>query len=430
MRVLYSVVLVILLPLALLRLTWLGFKNPDYWRRWSERFGLSKHVSASNEIICLHAVSVGEVQAARPLVSELRKQYPQYEILLTTTTPTGADTVRRYFPFGVKHGYMPYDLPCFIKAFLSRVKPTALIVIETELWPNLFHFCHLRNIPVAMVNVRMSEKSARGYQRLFPLTKQTLRNASVIMVQSEAERNRLIALGAEAEKLAVTGNLKFDIKLPQNLVEKGKSLRRYFSIDRPVWIAASTHEGEEQQVLTAFSDVLGKHKNCLLIIAPRHPERSGYVVDICNQAGLKTIRKSQNLVTCEPQTQVFILDELGELISYYAAADVAFIGGSLTNTGGHNMLEAASLGIPMVIGYSVFNFIEISKLLLNNNAAWKAINATELASLTSRLLSDADLRHHAGEQGRRVVMENQGCVKQVIDLLEAKVLSPKNLTVC
>ncbi len=416
MRRIYSFFLYPLIPFVVLRLLWLGFRNPDYRRRWKERFGCPDKITSHDKIIWLHAVSVGEAQASRPLVNGLLEEYSDYKILVTTMTPTGADSVKQYFGESVRHLYIPYDLPVAVKHFISVIEPSILIVMETELWPNLFHYCHETNVPIVVVNARMSEKSAKGYRRFSSLTRPMLENISLIIAQGKKDAERLVALGADSEKVNVTGNLKFDIHLPHSVTEQAQALRRYLSVNRPVWIAASTHEGEEKIILDAFDKVLQLQPQCLLVIVPRHPERSAGVGELCAKQNLKVICKSDNK-ECDKNVKVFILDTLGELPMYYAAADVAFVGGSFAEIGGHNMLEPASLGLPVIMGPQVFNFHEISQLLLDEGAAWKVTNADELSSRVSSLLGDANLRHSIGERGRNIVMKNRGNIEKIMELL-------------
>ncbi len=419
LRIIYSFILYLLVPFAVLRLFFLGFRNLAYRARWRERFGFPGKITSHNKIIWLHAVSVGEVQASRPLVESLQAEYSDYKILLTTMTPTGADCVRKYFSDDVKHLYLPYDLPLSIKNFISNVDPLILIIMETELWPNLFYYCRKKNVPVIIVNARMSEKSVNGYRYFPSLTRATLQDISLIVAQEKRDAKRFVRLGADADKVSIVGNLKFDIHFPHSIHEQAKSLRRYFSmsgtdINRPIWIAASTHEGEEKIILNAFERILEKHPKCLLIIAPRHPERSENVRALCGRGNLEVLSKSDNKEFNE-NIKVFILDTLGELPMYYASADVAFVGGSLTEAGGHNMLEPACLGLPVIMGPHVFNFQAISQLLIDEGAAWRVANVYELSSIVSDLLSDANLRASVGERGRNVVLRNRGNVKKIME---------------
>jgi 3-deoxy-D-manno-octulosonic-acid transferase len=416
LRRIYSFIIYLLIPFVVLRLFWLGFRNPDYRRRWKERFGFPDKITSHDRIIWLHAVSVGEVQVSRPLVNGLLEEYPDYKILITTMTPTGADSVNQYFSDSVKHLYLPYDLPVAVKHFISVIEPSILIVMETELWPNLFHYCHKKDIPIIVINARMSEKSAKGYRRFSSLIRPMLENVSLVVAQGKKDAERMIALGVDKDKISVTGNLKFDINLPHSVTEQAQALRRYLSVNRPVWIAASTHEGEEKIILDAFDKVLQQQPQCLLLIVPRHPGRAAAVRELCTKRNLKVLSKSDNR-ECDENVKVFILDTLGELPMYYAAADVAFVGGSLTEIGGHNMLEPACLGLPVIMGPHVFNFQEISQLLLDEGAAWKVSNADELSGRVSSLLADANLRHSIGERGRGVVLKNRGNVEKIMELI-------------
>lgn len=417
MLAIYTLVLYLVLPLVLCRLAWLGFGNRAYLKRWPERFGFVSPAGLTPPVIWIHAVSVGEVQAAGPLVDRILESKRGGSVLITTTTPGGAETAERRFGPAVEQRYFPYDLPGPMRRFLDRVEPRLLVVMETEIWPNLYHQCRRRNIPVVLANARLSEASRRGYARFHRLIAQTLQCLSLIAAQTREDAERFRSLGAAAGTITVTGNLKFDIAQPYSIVEAGAARRRFFHSDRPVWIAASTHEGEEKQVLDAFHRVLERHADCLLVIAPRHPQRSDEIVELCRRYGFQTGRH-----TCSRdysrQTRVYIVDTLGELPIFYAAADVAFVGGSLVPHGGHNMLEPASLGVPVLTGPCLQNFAEISQLLAREDALEKVSTVQELAGKVCQLLDNADLRQAMGERGRRVVQENQGALGRLTDALD------------
>jgi len=406
-----------LLPFVFLRLVWSGFKIPAYWSRWNERLGFPDWINPGSPVLWVHAVSVGEVQAATPLVKRLLDCYPQYQILITTVTPTGAQRVRQRFGDSVRHLYLPYDLPNAVNSFIIRVKPKFLLIMETELWPNLYHACASRGIPAVLANARLSPRSFKGYKRLYYLTRETLDNVSLIAAQTQEEANRFVMIGADRQKVMVAGNLKFDINLPRSLDEQAESLRRYFSVNRTVWIAASTHEGEEEYILQAHKQILSRDPQCLLIIAPRHPERFDKVFELSRKHGFATIRKSKN-EQCNNKIQVFILDSLGELPLYYAASDLAFVGGSLVPVGGHNVLEPACIEVPVVSGPHTHNFEEVRRLLVGVGAMTIVYDVEQLIDKVWALISDANIRHEMGEAGKKAVMENRGSVDLVYQIVE------------
>jgi len=415
LRILYTVLLYLLAPVVLVRLAWRGLRAPDYWRRWPERFG-SIEPSVGERVIWIHTVSVGEVQAAAPVIRALLERYPEYSLLVTTVTPTGSARVRALFGAEVAHVYAPYDLPGAVARFIDRVRPKLVLVMETEIWPNLFHACAANGIPLLLVNARLSEKSAAGYRRFRRLVAGTLSDVTRIAAQEVGDAARLEALGAAGDRITVTGNLKFEQSIPPSLLERSEVLRRDWGVDRTVWVAASTHEGEDALILDVFRQIRKQNRDCLLVLVPRHPERFDAVAELCRRRGYNTLRRSEGK-PCSPDTDVFIGDSMGELLLFYAAADVAFVGGSLTHTGGHNMLEPAALGIPVVTGPHVFNFAEISRLLTEAGACRKVETTAELGSTVSAWLQDANERHRVGERGREVVEKNRGALKSVLALI-------------
>ncbi|MEE8342812.1 MAG: lipid IV(A) 3-deoxy-D-manno-octulosonic acid transferase, partial [Gammaproteobacteria bacterium] len=346
-----------LTPLVLLRLALRGLHTPSYWRRWPERFG---YVPRLNKPVALwiHAVSVGEVQATLPLVQALRKRIDPADILITTMTPTGSDRVRALYGNQPAHVYVPYDLPGAVARFLDRTQPRLALVMETEIWPNLFHTCHRRGIPVFMVNARMSERSFKGYRRVPGLAAQTLTQVTGILAQGAEDRRRLAELGAPADRLHITGSVKFDIALPPSLAEQAAALRRSWGVERPVWVAASTHQGEDEIILEAFKMLLQSFSNALLILVPRHPERFASAGALCRRKDFSTVLRSEGK-DCDATIQVLMGDTMGELTLFFASADVAFVGGSLISAGGHNPLEPAALGVPALFGPHMFNFSDM-----------------------------------------------------------------------
>jgi len=416
LRVIYSAILYLFLPFVLLRLLVRSHRNPALRAHWMERLGYVRALGNDRPLIWFHAVSVGEVRAAKPLVDVLRGEYPGLQILFTTMTSTGADTVVQLFGETVIHRYVPYDLPAPVRRFVNITRPCCLIVMETELWPNLFHYCRITNVPVILANGRMSRKSAGRYRLVSGLTGDTLKNITAIAAQSEKDAECFITLGALAENVSVTGNLKYDFPLPDDFNTRLHELKRDWPPERPVWIAASTHEGEEQVILRAQAKVIEKYPRCLLIIAPRHPERFSSVEALCVKSGFRTICKTEKTAP-DDSIQVYVLNTMGELIFYYALSQLAFVGGSLVPAGGHNMLEPAALGIPVISGPYLHNFHEIGSRMQEAGTASVVHSPDELASEVIRLFSNENLRHDAGKRGRNIVAENRGSADRCIQLI-------------
>ena len=417
MRFLYTLALYLLCPFVLLRLFYLGRKDPAYRRGWRERFGFLSWQRPARRIIWLHAVSVGEVNAGRALVEYLLKNHGNFQVLITTVTPTGAATVKRHFPDQVLHFYFPYDLPLVIRRFLARVEPVIFISMETEIWPNLFHECRARGVPVLIINARLSEKSRNGYQKVAALARETFSLINTIAAQTRADAERFIELGAARERVHITGNLKFDITIPPDIEQQARSLRRYFPPDRPIWIAASTQAGEEAIILKAQLDILRQYQHAILILAPRHPARAAQIAGLCGQYQLDCIKHSSRAAFGAVH-KVYLLDTLGELLPHYAAAQVAFVGGSLVDGGGQNMLEPAGLGLPVLCGPHTYNFSGVMALLRREAAIRIVNNSRELATEVNRLFSDADTRQLLGARARKAVADNGGSIKRVIDLID------------
>lgn len=415
MRSLYTLVLRLLLPLALLRLYWRSIKAPTYRHRVPERLALGAPAPPAQ--VWIHAVSVGEVQAAEPLIRGLRARHPGLQVLVTTTTPTGAQRLRDRFGEEVAHRYTPYDLPGVMARFLDQIRPTLVIVLETEIWPNMLARCAARAIPVILANARLSERSAAGYRRLASLTRATLKDIDLIAAQSHADAQRFIALGADPSRVETTGSIKFDLHRPASLLDQSEAIRRLWGVERPVWVAASTHEGEEELLLKAHRRIRAAMPTALLVLVPRHPERFERVAELVDKTGFRLVRRSRKEL-CEAGTAVFLGDTMGELQAFIAAADAAFIGGSLVPSGGHNLLEAAAVGVPAVIGPHHFNFAAITEMLTEAGGAAVVRDAEELAQCMIEWLSDAPLRARVGEQGQRVVEMNRGAVERLLSRVE------------
>ncbi len=415
----YTWLLRLLVPVILLRLFLRGWRNRDYWRRVPERFGFVATPVQEAPIIWIHAVSVGEARAALPLVRALAQQHPEHRVWLTTMTPTGSATVRSLFGERVAHSYVPYDLPSAIERFLERVRPVGVIIMETEIWPNLYQRLAARGVPIVMANVRISERSFRRYRKLKGLICATLARVSAFAAQSQADAERLRALGAPARAVHVTGSIKFELELPASLHEAAQVLRREWGAERPVWVAGSTHEGEEALLLEAYRALKGSFPNALLVIVPRHPERFGAVARLARRQGLRTALRSQTQgAALDPAVEVLVGDSMGELMLFYGAADVAFIGGSLVPKGGQNLLEAAALGKPVVFGPHMFNFREIAALALRRGAAVAVNDAAALPAAIGDFLGNAHRRFAAGEAGRRLIEEHRGALARTMALVE------------
>jgi len=341
-------------------------------------------------------------------------------LLITTMTPTGSAQVRELFNGRVAHCYAPYDYPSAVRRFLDRTRPVMAIVMETELWPNIFHQCRARSIPVFVTNVRMSESSMRKYQRFASLARATLQQVSRFAAQSPADAQRLFTLGAGPESVTVTGSIKFEINAGASLRESDEVLRIAWGQDRPVWLAASTHQGEEETVLAALTQ-LKQHKrfaNMLLVLVPRHPERFAAVARLCRKNGFRIALRSETPGAVAAEVEILVGDTMGELQLFFGAADVAFIGGSLVPTGGHNLLEASAVGKPVVFGPHMFNFQEISQMTLERGAGVQIQAPSELAPAISDFLGNANRRDSAGEAGRRMVEENRGALAANMRILE------------
>ncbi|MEW8505630.1 MAG: lipid IV(A) 3-deoxy-D-manno-octulosonic acid transferase [Candidatus Thiodiazotropha sp.] len=421
MRHLYTLIFTLLIPAYLLRLYWRGFKAPSYRKRWLERFGIFQAPVEHNGI-WVHAVSVGEVQAIAQLVGRLLDRYPDMPLLITTTTPTGADRVKALFGNEVTHRYAPIDLPWVARRFLEAFQPRLLILVETEIWPNLINCAKLEGVPTLLANARLSVRSARGYHRVAGLTREALRNLTLIAPHAEADAERFHTLGARPEKIEVTGSIKFDVHLPGSLLERVDVLRREWGGQRPVWIAASTHEGEDELILEAHAAIRQSLPDALLVLVPRHPERFERVGQLAEEAGFILVRRTQQL-PCEKDTAVFLGDTMGELTLFLGASDVAFIGGSLVPHGGHNILEATAQGVAVVFGPHMFNFSEISELFLQRQAAAQVDSVDALADQVGRWLSDASERSRIGEAGRELVEQNRGALDRLTRLVDRLLVS-------
>lgn len=415
-RFIYTLTLYLLTPFVIYRLAARGFKYHGYLARWRERFGFFADPGLKDSI-WIHAVSLGEVNAAVPLIEALMRRYRDTPFVITTVTPTGSDRVLQLFGDRVFHVYLPYDLTTAVRRFLDRVRPRLAVIMETEIWPNLFMACAERDVAIVVANARLSEKSLRGYWPIQPLVRRAIRCASFVAAQSASDEERLRTLGAAEPRLAVVGNLKFDMAVPDGVRERGAAFRSVAGGGRPVWIAASTHEGEELVVLKAHAAVLRRFPDALLLVAPRHPERFKPFAAACRAFGFRTLTRSEE-GGADPNCQCFVADSMGELLAFYAAADVAFVGGSLVPVGGHNLLEPAALARPVIVGPQTFNFAEVTEDLIAAGAAMRIADAEELGPAVVRLLSRDVERRSMGEAARAVMERERGAVARTMAIVE------------
>ncbi len=414
MRYLYTFLCYLALPYAFLRLLWRSRKNAAYRQRWAERLGYAPQLE---KCIWIHAASVGETLAALPLIKALKAQYPAVPIVVTNMTINGSIRAQAALGDTVLNVYVPYDIPSLAKRFLQRTNPLFAIFIETELWPNIFYVCHQRRIPIMVANARLSEKSAKGYKRVASLAREMLSKVDVMAVQTQVEANRFIELGLPAERAIVTGSIKFDVELPADLTTKKEMLMRQLGEDRLIWVAASTHGTEEEIILAAHKTICATFPNALLILVPRHPERFDAVYSLCVQQGFQIVRRSQNQA-CAPTTSVYLGDTMGELMLFYSVCDVAFIGGSFVPVGGHNMLEAAVLGKPVLSGPQLFNFAEISAKLIAAKGMTTVENAEALAEEIIHLFQDTAFRKKMGDNAEKFVASNRGALAKQVGLIK------------
>ena len=413
----YSLVSYLLVPLAVGNLLWRSLRVPDYRRRIGERFGFGSVRSSTQSVIWLHAVSVGEVQAAFPLVQALLRDFPDHKLLMTTVTPTGAGRVESLFSDRVDHRYVPYDTPGAVRRFFQRVNPSVAVILETELWPNLYRACGRCQVPLVLASARISPRSVDRYRWAKRLVSDALSHGVVIAAQSQEDADRFLALGAAPERTWVTGNIKFDIELDESQQMLGRALRQQQFAGRPTWIAASTHEGEEQIVLKAHQRVLAQHPLAVLILVPRHPERFERVAQQIRAQGLGFARRSRH-EELKTDDGIYLADSLGELIGLYAAADVAFVAGSLVPIGGHSLLEPAAVGTAMIAGPHNHNAQYIADKFVDAGGLKIAADGDALAERVIALLDDPQRRSALVRNAAQCLNENRGAVARLLALLE------------
>ena len=415
-RWLYSLLFYCLVPMILLKLWLRGKQTPEYRCRWAERFGFVEAVENARPI-WVHAVSFGETMAIIPLVEKLLEEHPEVPVLITSMTPTGSARVVSHFGDRVRHSYCPYDLPGALARFHKRTNPRSCVIVETELWPNLIHSCAQRNVPVLVTNARLSARSAAGYQRIKWLAEPMLRRISGVAVQNAKDGERFVELGLAREKLKVTGSIKFDVKAPQGAESEAVKLRNAWGVERPVIIAASTHDNEETQLLQVYRNLQSRYNDLVLIMVPRHPERFAGIYDQSVKAGFRTCRRSLTPLPAA-DCQIYLGDTMGELMALYSAADMAFVGGSLVERGGHNPLEPAVLGKPVLIGPYVHNFTQIVETLEQELALQVVTDKQALQQVVAELIDHPEQARAMGIRARQCIEANRGALNQQLQLVK------------
>lgn len=415
MRFLYTWVFRLAMPIILLRLLWRSWYLPAYRKRWRERLAWLES-PLKKEGIWIHAVSFGEAMLAIPIIQAIQKQYPEVSITVTNMTPTGSEKIRTVFGNQVSNFYVPYDLPGIMRRFIKKIQPRLVIIIETELWPNMLNELKKQDIPVILANGRLSAKSAANYKKIPRLIKDMLNCFTQIFIQTEAEAKRYQELGCDPNKIVITGSIKFDIIIPENLELSARQLRQQLGIDRSIFIAASTHEGEEVQILKAFMAAKKDIPDLLLLLVPRHPERFEKVAVLCQEHTLTVVRRSSGH-HCIKDTDVFLGDTMGELLLFYAVSDAVFVGGSLVEVGGHNLLEPAALAKAIITGPYMHNFLRITELLLAAKGICQITDSEGLTKSIIELIQIPSLQKELGLNAKKVVLENRGALKKHMDAI-------------
>jgi len=427
-RHIYSLIMFMAAPAIVIRLLYRGSKVPAYRKRWGQRFGFVPYLT-DRKTIWLHAVSVGETLAAVPLIRALQQKYPTYRLMVTCMTPTGSQRIQAAFGDSVDHSYAPYDMPDGVARFLNRVEPELLIIMETELWPNTIAACRRRNIPVILANARLSEKSARGYQKIAPLVKPMLQSMDAIVAQHQDDGARFVDLGLPKQALSISGNIKFDLTLDTEMQSSAQQLCQQWrgAASRPIWLAASTHRGEDEIILRAHRKIVEElQQPPLLVLVPRHPERFAAVENLCRSAGFQVARRSQPDLDIA-KADILLGDTMGELMLFYGACDIAFVGGSLVPNGGHNMIEPAAWGVPILTGPHLFNFSEASQLLIQGGAMKVCDSDASLADECLDLLQNDEQRRTMGDAAQQVAEENRGALSKLLAIVECQLpVDPSN----
>lgn len=416
MRKIYTLIFYLALPAILFRLYWRGRKAPEYRLRWPERLGYYRS-PATREVIWFHAVSVGEAEAAFALIKLLQSRYPEQTFLVTSTTPTGSARIKAVLGDSVQHVYLPYDLPDVLQRFFRHFQPKLAVIMEKEIWPNLYADCAARQIPLFIINARLSAGSARAYHKIPGLIKPALACIRQIATQTADDRTRFIEIGASEEQVKVQGNIKFDLEIDAATVRAGETLKQQQFTGRFVWIIASTHPGEEEIFLRLYPALKLRIPSLLLLLVPRHPERFQTVKKLCQDQHLQVIMRSEQRPVTE-DCDVYLADSMGELKMLYAASDIAFVAGSMASIGGHNVLEPAAIRLPVLFGPQMFNFQEIAEQMLAANAAVQCADESAISAALVRLYEDAGYRQTLAANAREFVGRNQGATERIAMLLQ------------
>ncbi len=438
-RLLYTLLYYCLTPLLFLRLLIKHQKSSAYKEqrqslRLAERFALfaaSEFKDDSLLPVWLHTVSVGEFLATLPLLRQLMQDYPEHPLIITCTTTTGSAQISKTFAEEIKagsifHVYLPYDLPGSMQRFFKKMKPCLGIVMETEIWPNMLYIAQQCNVPMLLLNARMSERSAKGYARFPSLTKTALNQFSSIAVQNEVDASRLINLGADKKLLHITGSIKFDIKINPQDIKDGALLREQLNWqEKTVLIAASTHKNEDEILLDVFKNLKRRHSDLVMLLVPRHPERFQSVYQLLTQSVFKVLKRSQMNAHTESPIDILLGDSMGEMMRYFACSDVVFMGGTMVPTGGHNILEPAALGLPIVCGPHMFNFAVINELFLQHQAIQQVTDVVSLENALDTILADKQTGKMMGEVAQKLMSQNSGAVNNMMTLIKVCLKQPE-----
>lgn len=418
-RYIYTALLAVASPFLMWGLYRHRTGKPSVGKRWKEHFGITPKLDCSHGPIWIHAVSVGETLAVTPLIKRLKAQYPHLRIVITTTTATGAEQAEKLAEIA-EHRYMPFDFPFAVRGFINAIKPSQLLIMETELWPNTLHTVAKANIPITVINARLSERSCQRYAKVQPIFDMLAKNLTQVLCQYPDDAERFVRLGIPANKVSVTGSIKFDIEISPQIKAQGQQLRKQLGIERPVWIAASTHQGEDEQVLAAHQKLLKSHPNALLILVPRHPERFNDVFNLSKQMFHTVRRTEQNDRQLDTKIQVYLGDTMGEMLPLMEAADICFMGGSLLGdkVGGHNMLEPAALGKPVLTGPSYYNFSEVVNSMRKNKAITIVKSNHDIAPCVTKIMNKDEIYYQQKSHIEKYINNNKGAVNKILSIIK------------